>query len=150
MSVDTCERRRATAAACRRRSAPGFTLLEVIVALAIAALALVGMFQAAGGGLFAADAAGRVEEAIERAQSHLAAFGRAGAIAAGDQDGDDGGGFHWRLHASPLAVGPPIQGRSNLATTLFDVEVTISWRAGGRERSVVLVSRRFSTAAGSP
>ena len=29
----------------------GFTLLEVIVALAIAALALVGLFQAASGGL---------------------------------------------------------------------------------------------------
>jgi general secretion pathway protein I len=151
MSTDARKRRRATATDRRRRPAPGFTLLEVIVALAIAGLALVAMFQAAGVGLFAANEAGRVDEAIERAQSHLAAFGRVGAIVPGDLEGDDGGGYHWRLSATPLAVQPPpIEGRADLAMTLFDVEVTISWRAGGNNRSVVLKSRRISTAAGSP
>jgi general secretion pathway protein I len=149
MGVEACERRRATAADCRRRPAPGFTLLEVVVALAIAGLALIELFQAAGGGLFAADEAGRVDEAIERAQSHLAAFGRVGAIVPGDLEGDDGGGYHWRLSATQLAVQPPAtEGLAGLA--LFDVEVTISWRAGGRERSVVLNSRRFSSATASP
>src|SRR5712691_5454805 len=57
----------------------GFTLLEVVVALAIAALSLVTLFQTGSGGLFAADTAARIDEAIERAQSHLAAFGRVGA-----------------------------------------------------------------------
>ena len=56
--------------------AGGFTLLEVVVALAIAALALVGLFQAGSGGLFAVDTAARAEEAVQRAQSHLAAVGR--------------------------------------------------------------------------
>jgi len=54
----------------------GFTLLEVVVALAIAAVALVGLFQAGSGGLFAVDTAARAQEAIQRAQSHLAALGR--------------------------------------------------------------------------
>ncbi len=147
MRVEAWARRRATAADCRQRPARGFTLLEVIVALAIAGLALTALFQAASGGLFAVDQAGRVDEAVERAQSHLAAFGRAGAITPGDQEGDDGGGYHWRLSATPLSVQPPaIVGRSGLATTLFDVKVTISWLAGRQKRSVVLDSRRFSTA----
>lgn len=146
MRNEACERRRARAAVSRRRAARGFTLLEVIVALAIAGLALIELFQAASGGLFAVDQAGRVDEAIERAQSHLAAYGRAFAIIPGDQEGDDGGGYHWRLSATPLAVQPGIAGRSELATTLFDVKVTISWLAGNQNRSVVLDSRRFSTA----
>src|SRR6266446_5415666 len=54
----------------------GFTLLEVVVALAIAGLALVGLFRAGSGGLLAVDTAARAEEAVQRAQSHLAAVGR--------------------------------------------------------------------------
>ena len=45
-------------AECATRS-DGFTLLEVVVALAIAAVALIGLFQAGSGGLFAVDTAGR-------------------------------------------------------------------------------------------
>lgn len=127
----------------------GFTLLEVVVAVSIAALALVGLFRSGSIGLFAVNQAGQVEEAIERAQSHLAAFGRRGTIAAGDVEGDDGGGYHWRLSARPLAVQPAaLDGDS--ATALYDVEVTISWRGWGGQRSVVLDTRRLGSATGSP
>ena len=61
----------------------GFTLLEVVVALAIAGLALVGLFRAGSGGLLAVDTAARAEEAVQRAQSHLAAVGRDAALVEG-------------------------------------------------------------------
>ena len=80
----------------------GFTLLEVVVALAIAALALVGLFQAGSGGLFAVDTAARAEEAVQRAQSHLAAVGRDAALVQGDFTDDDGGGYRWRLRVRPV------------------------------------------------
>jgi len=149
MRVEACERRRGTATGCRRRPASGFTLLEVIVALAIAGLALIALFQAAGGGLFAVDQAGRVEEAIERAQSHLDAFGRVGAIVSGDLEGDDGGGYRWQLSATPLAVQTTVIVGRTVARTLFDIKVTIWWQAGGHVRSVVLDTRRFSSETGS-
>ena len=79
----------------------GFTLLEVVVALVIAALAVVGLFQAASGGLLAVDTAGRVEEAVQRAQSQLAAVGRSAALVQGEFTDDDGGGYHWRLRVRP-------------------------------------------------
>jgi prepilin-type N-terminal cleavage/methylation domain-containing protein len=47
----------------------GFTLLEVLVALVIAALALIVMFRAGGDGLVAVNTASRYEEAIQRAQT---------------------------------------------------------------------------------
>lgn len=130
-----------------RSRAGGFTLLEVTIAVAIAGLALVAMFQAGSTGLFAANSAGRVDEAIERAQSHLAAFGRADAVAPGESEGDDGGGYHWRLSARPLATQEPLQPQQNSSvTSLYDVEVVISWHGWGRTRSVVLDTRRIGVA----
>ncbi len=137
---------------CADRAKSGFTLLEVVVALAIAALALVGLFQAGSGGLFAADTAARAEEAVQRAQSHLAAIGRDAALVAGDSDGDDGGGYRWRLRVQPIATRPVGTADNLPATTitLFDVEVGVSWHARGHDRAVVLKTLRLgSTAAGS-
>src|SRR6266404_5140552 len=125
----------------------GFTLLEVVVALAIAALAIVGLFQAASGGLLAVNTAGRVEEAVQRAQSHLAAVGRSAALIQGEFTDDDGGGYHWRLRARPVAtrqVAAP-DGNATASVTLFDVEVAISWPGPSGERSVVLKTMRLST-----
>src|SRR5260370_15962906 len=84
----------------------GFTLLEVIVAFAIAALALVGLFRAGSGGLFAVDTAARSEEAAQRAQSHLAAVRRDAALVEGQLTGDDGRGYRWALRGSPLTSRP--------------------------------------------
>src|ERR1700751_5735278 len=81
----------------------GFTLLEVVVALAIAGLALVGLFRAGSGGLFAVDTAARAEEAVQRAQSHLAAIGRDAALVEGELTGDDGGGYRWSLSVRSLS-----------------------------------------------
>src|SRR5262245_39078681 len=124
----------------------GFTLFEVVVALAIAALAIVGLFQAASGGLLAANTAGQVEEAVQRAQSHLAAVGRSAALIQGEFTDDDGGGYHWRLRARPVAtrqVAAP-DGNHNASVTLFDVEVAISWPGRSGQRSVVLKTMRLS------
>jgi len=126
----------------------GFTLLEVVVALAIAALAIVGLFDAAGGGLLAVNTAGRVEEAVQRAQSHLAAIGRSAALIQGEFTDDDGGGYHWRLRARPVAtrqVAAP-DGNATATATLFDVEVAISWSGFRGERSVVLRTMRLGAA----
>jgi general secretion pathway protein I len=126
-------------------------LLEVVVALAIAGLALVGMFQAGSTGLVTADIAARAEEAVERAQSHLAAVGRDAALSAGQFTDDDGGGYRWRLSVRPVASRqmPGPDGGSTTSTTLYAVEVEISWRDAGHQRSVVLKTLRLGTAAGN-
>jgi general secretion pathway protein I len=129
----------------------GFTLLEVVVALAIAGLALVGLFQAGSTGLFAADTATQAEEAVERAQSHLAAVGRDAALTAGEFTDQDGGGYSWRLSVRPVATRqmPGPDGISANSTTLYAVEVEISWGDAGHKRSVVLKTLRLGSAAAS-
>ena len=135
---------------CVDRTLPGngFTLLEVVVALAIAGLALVGLFRAGSGGLFAVDTAARAEEAVQRAQSHLAAVGRDAALVAGEFTGDDGAGYRWTLRVTPLIARQSLaqDGISSATTTLFNVEVAISWPGRAGERSVVLRTRRLGSA----
>jgi general secretion pathway protein I len=132
-----------------RKAAAGFTLLEVVVAVAIAGLAMVGLFEAGSGGLVAADTAARAEEALQRAQSHLAAVGRDAALVQGDASGDDGGGYRWRLRVIPAAQRNALaaDGVTRQRTTLFSVEVSVSWRSRGHKRAVVLRTLRLGTTA---
>ena len=129
----------------RRGRERGFTLLEVTVATAIAGLALVGLFKAGSAGILATDAATRVEQAVERAQSHLAAFGREGAVVASELEGEDGGGYRWRLRAIPIVAEQPAATGNATVISLFDVQAIIAWRAWGQDRSVLLTTRRIGT-----
>src|SRR6516162_4460016 len=103
------------------------------------------MFQAGSTGLVTADIAARAEEAVERAQSHLAAVGRDAALSAGEFTDDDGGGYRWRLSVRPVGSRqvPGPDGGSATSTTLYSVEVEISWRDAERRRSVVLKTLRL-------
>jgi general secretion pathway protein I len=127
----------------------GFTLLEVVVALAIAAVAVVGLFQAGSGGFFAVDTAARVQEAVQRAQSHLVAVGRDAALVQGEFTDDDGGGYRWRLRVRPVATRPALTLDTNSAAppALYEVEVAISWPGRAGDRSVVLKTLRLGAAA---
>ncbi|MFZ2003913.1 MAG: prepilin-type N-terminal cleavage/methylation domain-containing protein [Stellaceae bacterium] len=131
-----------------RRDA-GFTLLEVIVAVALAALALVALFQAGSAGLLTVGQATRLEAAVDRAQSRLAEFVGTGAITPGESEGDDGDGFHWRLTAHPMASQPATTLDQAAPPTLYDIAVTISWGAGHNQRSVQLETERIASAGAS-
>ena len=125
------------------RCSAGFTLLEVLIALVIAGLALGALFRASGVGLVAVEVASRYEEAAQRAQSHLAAIGEELASLQGETEGDDGGGYRWRLRIVPVASWYEEAATSTpFNTTLFDVEVAVSWPSAISERSVTLKTRR--------
>jgi general secretion pathway protein I len=133
----------------------GFTLLEVLIAFTIAALALGILFKGAGGGMVSVERAGRYEEAVSRAKSHLAAIGRDAALAVGDSEGDDGGGFRWQLQVAPVAVSAPAPGDRGAPgapprpVSLFSVSVAVSWVEDGKRREVRLKSQRLGQPASS-
>jgi general secretion pathway protein I len=130
----------------------GFTLLEVLVAFVIAALAFSVLFKAAGGGLDAAFESGRYEEAVSRARSHLAALGHDAVLTPGELKGDDGGGFRWRIDVEPEAASKPVkpddqqdsQPNPPWPIGLYRVTVGISWQEGGRAREVRLRTKRLA------
>jgi general secretion pathway protein I len=128
----------------------GFTLIEVLVAFVIAALAMGALYAGTVGGLNATEVAGKYDEAISLARSHLAAIGRGEPIALQERSGVDGEGFTWHLrirkHASRMLTLSD-QDRANdvkpASAILYDVIITESWSAGGRERQVTLATRRL-------
>ncbi len=134
--------------------AAGFTLLEVMIAFVIAALAMGALFGGTVSGLDATSVAARYDEAISLAQSHLAGIGRGAGIAKQDTSGAEGEGFTWRLRvreAGSRQLTLSDQDRANdvkpSRAVLYDVVVTESWKAGGRERQVTLATRRFDVRA---
>lgn len=127
----------------------GFGLLEALVAFAIAGLALAVLFGGTSEALQAATIATRYEEAVVRARSRLAAVGRGNPIVAGDQQGEDGGGYRWRTRIAPMAAAA--QPGDRRGPVLYAVSVAISWGARGAVRSVQLdTSRVANPATGGP
>ena len=118
----------------------GFTLLEALIAFAIAAFALAALLQGALTGLRATQTATRTEEALARARSHLAAL-EAAPLASADQRGD-GGGFAWRLRVAPEATSGGL--------TLYAVSIAVAWRDGGTLREVRLETHRLGPSAAGP
>jgi len=130
----------------------GFTLIEVLVALVIAALALGVLYQGSVGGMRSAKVASRYEEALSRARSHMAGLLVQGGFRAGLQSGRDGGGFTWQTRVMPLGVavtgGPPQPTRP----ALYALTVTESWASsdedsGSGRRSVTLHGERLGAVA---
>ena len=134
----------------RRARQRGFTLIEVLIAFAIAAMALGLLFQAASSSGTAAHQAGNYEEAVSRAKSHMAMVGRESDVAPGEREGDDGSGYRWRITITPSAAAQPPQGATpENRLMLYNVEVSVSWLDGGRPHSVVLHTQRTGTQPGA-
>jgi general secretion pathway protein I len=127
----------------------GFTLLEVLIAFIITALALAALMRASVSGLSATRVATRYEEAVARARSHLTAVTHGAMLVPGDNQGDDGG-FHWRVRVTPIATitSQPLSPlrQSNVPTTLYAVSVWIIWRDGGTSREVRLDTEQIGRA----
>ncbi len=130
----------------------GFTLLEVLVAFIIAALALSALFSGGLGGLQAAALSARYTEAVSRAQSHLAAASLGPALIASDRQGDEADDFHWHVRVAPTETGALAPGalRGTQTLTLFTVRASISWGESGQTRTVELDTMRTAAAPPPP
>jgi prepilin-type N-terminal cleavage/methylation domain-containing protein len=128
----------------------GFTLLEVVVALVIAALLSVAFSHAVGTGLGSSRESSLYRAAIVRARSHLAAATYGTRLAEGQSSGEDGGGFRWRTAVTPIRTMEvrPIgaQGRSDIPSfpvVLYGITAWEVWSEGPHERSVRLGTQQI-------
>jgi general secretion pathway protein I len=132
------------------REARGFTLLEMLIALVIAGMALGVMFKVATESLHGSQVSARYEEAVVRARSHLAMVTNGGSLAAGNWSGDDGGGYQWHLRITQLAAGATQQNDGSVVPlALFAVSIWITWGEGDNTREVRLDTEQIGQPSGN-
>jgi len=112
----------------------GFTLLEVVVALAIMAIALGVLYRAVGGGVRTVGDLSAYSRAVAIGESVLQMHD---AVAAGGwSESGQWEGFRWSVASAPYEPG------SGAGVPLHRVQVDVAWSDGLRDRSLSLVSLR--------
>ena len=120
------------------RVATGFTLIEVLVALFIMALALALLYRTLGSNTQAVAISGQYQRATMLAQSLLGAHDalpESGWNAQGQS-----GGFDWQVSSQPYATAPQQQHLS--VVPLHELNIRVSWRDGEHERVIALSTLR--------
>ncbi|MDX1483411.1 MAG: prepilin-type N-terminal cleavage/methylation domain-containing protein [Alphaproteobacteria bacterium] len=121
----------------------GFTLIEVLVAFVILALFLGAMMPTLSAGITTSRAGSDTITATGYAQSLIAGVGVEGRITTGVfTDTLEQPRFSSRLEVRPYGPEPP----ETDGAQSFEVIARVSWREGGRERSVSLATLRFGSA----
>lgn len=128
----------------------GFTILEVLVAFVVFALALAGLLQLFSAGLRDAQLADEYARAVMIAQSRLAAYSAAERLDEVSTRGKEGP-FEWELSAGNYderqEYAEQLRGEDfNLRVRLLRVETRVAWRAAdGNDRSVRLATLLLGT-----
>lgn len=126
MSVSPSERR------------AGFTLIEVVVAVTIMAVALAALLQAFGTGLRGARAVADRSHLVAAAQARLAEVGAGIPLAPGHFEGETKTGT-WTVEVAPdTNAAPPPGGLRRPDLRLYAVRVTVTAPGGARERLTTL------------
>ncbi len=102
----------------------GFTLLEVLVAFAILAVAMAALMQAFSQGLRSLEAAEDYGTAAMLARSKMAEVGPIIPIEEGEHTGDLANGWQWRVVVLPYAGDDDASAEAS-ALRLYDVQVAI-------------------------
>ncbi|GAB4212401.1 MAG: hypothetical protein Fur007_04620 [Rhodoferax sp.] len=108
------------------RRARGFSLLELLVALAIMGLSLGVLYRMAGGSARTAADIDLQQQALWLAQSVLAS--RSSVTAEGWNEDGRSGAFVWQVRSSPFAAATGAN-----AVPLHQIALHITWSGGARE-----------------
>lgn len=131
----------------RRHS--GFSLLEILVAFAIMAVALTIVLRIFGTGVNVAVNAEDYTGAVQIAESLLARAGVEFPLQAGKSAGIEGGKFDWEVTVTPVVVSLPRarpkfksqqQNEESNPLQLMRVKVSVFWLGNGGNRRVVELS----------
>jgi general secretion pathway protein I len=119
-----------------RAKSRGFTLIEVVVALAILGIALTVIIELFAGGLRLARTSKEYTKAVNYVNAKMEEITSRQILEEGITEGEFDDTFHWRVTMNkvnllpvekPWEVKPPIQ--------LFKIKVDVLWKSGPKERS---------------
>ncbi|CBE69558.1 putative General secretion pathway protein I, GspI (modular protein) [Candidatus Methylomirabilis oxygeniifera] len=119
------------------RTSHGFTLLEVIVALAILGVGFALAVELLVAGVRSAKASEEYTQAVLLARQKIAEVAAARNLASTGEAGEFGGGFRWASEIQPLEQPEELPGR------LFSVKVRVTWPGRRGEKAVNLQTLRM-------
>ena len=121
-----------------RQGNRGFTLLEVLVAFAIAALALGVMYRIYSKGTTSAILGKEYAAAVAIAESKLADIGVDVPLDTNDTSGTVNGKYEWQMTISDYKPDNEKDSGFEPPLRLKQIELIISWRSLGKQRSFTL------------
>ena len=122
------------------RSEAGFTVIEIIVALAILALSLSVLFGVISDGLLRTNHAAKVEQAVSLAQSLLAKIGTEIPVRQGLVAGEFADGFRWNVRMEPYGDNAD---RQQWPLDAYKVSAEVIWGDRSREESITVSTLRL-------
>ena len=125
-----------------RRSA-GFTLLEVLVSMAILAICLTIIMELFSGGLKSARLSERYVRAAFLAREKMEEILLAKRLSEGIMEGVYGEGFRWRVAIHPAEAVEENQPKLPFET--FDIHVRVTWKEGGLHKSFEIETLQIAT-----
>lgn len=131
------------------RRSRGFSLLEIIVAFVVFALAFGLLMQVASGSLRNARHSAHFTQAALHAQSKLDELGVGEPLEAGSDSGRFDDRYEWRLEVREQDAPPAANGNlDELPFELMHLELTVEWRDGIRTRDARFVTERIQQKMG--
>jgi prepilin-type N-terminal cleavage/methylation domain-containing protein len=131
------------------RRAGGFTLLEVLVALVVAGLAMSAIVGVFGNSLAGNAVVSDAETALALAEERLALVSAVAALRPGVDKGVFAGRFAWQTTVSRYVDGGDSKqtAQPNATELLYRIAVDVVWQDGRRSRQLALSTLRLGAAA---
>jgi general secretion pathway protein I len=121
----------------------GFTLIEVVVALAISGVALIIIVELFSGGLRLARASKEYTKAVNYARMKMEEMAFKQTLKEGSEEGEFNDTFRWEVAVKRVNL-IPVEKTTELKPTIefFQIQVNIIWKSGSKERSTRIETYR--------
>ncbi|KPK92719.1 MAG: hypothetical protein AMJ94_04540 [Deltaproteobacteria bacterium SM23_61] len=122
----------------------GFTLLEVLVAMAILGIGLIVIIELFGGGLRLGRTSEEYTRAVGYARMKLEEISLAKSLEEGIEEGEFDREYRWQVEVKKVDLLPPGRETSyQPPVALYWVRIEVLWKSGIRERTTALESYRI-------
>jgi general secretion pathway protein I len=122
-----------------QRNIRGFTLLEVLVALVLIALSVTVIMQLFSADLRSLSASEDYTAAVVKAETKMRELLDSGSFVEGETREEDSGGFAYDVSIREALP----EKTESLGVRLMEVELTLRWKMGSRERALTLKSLKL-------
>jgi len=119
----------------------GFTLFEILVALAILAISLTVILQLFSGGLRSVRVSDRHSQAVFRAKEKMEQILLEDPPSVGKQEGKFDDGYTWRSRIGRIE--PPEEEEQKLPFDVYEITVEVAWHEGTGETQLALQTTRL-------